>query len=128
MIFTGLSKAKGQHILKIALKYYFAHASNRQTTLVIHWRKMSDWSIRDHVTYNKFNMAAKSSLVYRKKNWSPPLRHFLNGRDFLLFSFSSRSCEIRLPQCLRFSLPDATFISLMGYVSEKKMSKQTGRC
>ena len=32
----------------------------------------------------------------------------LNGLDFLLFSFSSCSCEIRLLQCLRFGLPDAT--------------------
>ena len=28
-----------------------------------HRRKMSDWSIPDHVTQSKFNMAAKSSLV-----------------------------------------------------------------
>ena len=48
----------------------------------------------------------------------------LNGLDFLLFSFSSCSCETRLLQCLQFGSLDATFISLTSDVSEKE-SKQT---
>ena len=36
----------------------------------------------------------------------------LDGLDFLVFSFSSCSCEIRLLQCLRFGLPDATLNAL----------------
>ena len=42
----------------------------------------------------------------------------LNDLDFLLFSFS---CEIRLPQCLLFGLPDTTFMSLTRSVSAKKV-------
>ena len=45
----------------------------------------------------------------------------LSGLDFLLFSFSSCSCETRLLQCLQFGLLDATFVSLTSYVSEKKV-------
>ena len=54
----------------------------------------------------------------------------LNGLDFLLFSFSSRSYEIRLLQCLRFGLPDATFNSLTGHVSKEENAvpaKQTSK-
>ena len=36
----------------------------------------------------------------------------LNGLDFLVFSFSTCSCEISLLQCLRFGLPDATLNAL----------------
>ena len=54
----------------------------------------------------------------------------LNGLDFLLFSFSSFSCEIRLLQFLRFGLPDATFNSLTGHVSKEESAipaKQTSK-
>ena len=55
----------------------------------------------------------------------------LNGLDFLLFSFSSCSCEIRLLQCLRFGLPDATFNSLTSrHVSKEENAvpaKQTSK-
>ena len=36
----------------------------------------------------------------------------LNGLDVFVFFFSSSSCEIRLQQCLRFSLKDATLNAL----------------
>ena len=36
----------------------------------------------------------------------------LNGLDFLVFCFSTCSCEIRLLQRLRFGLPDATLNAL----------------
>ena len=40
-----------------------ARARPQQCWEEFHWRKMSDWSIPDHVTQSKFNVAAKSSLV-----------------------------------------------------------------
>ena len=48
----------------------------------------------------------------------------LNGLDFLLFSFPSCSCEIRLLQivCV-LVLPDATFNSNTGCVLKKSQSK-----
>ena len=62
-------------------------------------------------------MAAKSSLVcfFQEKDekLEPIYTAFvLNGLDFLVFSFSSCSREIRLLQCLRFGLPDATLNAL----------------
>ena len=35
--------------------------------------------------------------------------------DFFVFFFSSRSCEIRLLQCLRFGLPEATLNALTSW-------------
>ena len=81
----------------------------------LHWRKMSDWSIPDHLTQS--NSALLCGICS-------------NGLDFLLFSFSSCSCEIRLLQCLRFGLPDATFSSLTGHVCKEEnaiLAKQTGK-
>ena len=51
----------------------------------------------------------------------------LNGLDVLLFSFSSCSCEIRLLQCLRFGLPDATFNSLVFKEENAIPAKQTSK-
>ena len=51
----------------------------------------------------------------------------LNGLDVLLFSFSSCSCEIRLLQCSRFGLPDATFNSLVFKEENAIPAKQTSK-
>ena len=58
------------------------------------------------------------------------MRVCLNGLYFLLFSFFFCSCEIRLLQCLRFGLPEATFNSLTGHVFKEEnaiLAKQTSK-
>ena len=64
----------------------------------------------------------------RRKNGALLSHICLNGLDFLLFSFSPCSCEIRLLQCLRFGFTDETFNSLTGHVSKEEnaiTAKQT---
>ena len=70
-------------------------------------------------------MAAKSSLVClfqenEERTGALLGGSCLTGLDVLLFSFSSCSCEIRILQCLRSGLPDATFNSLTGHVSKEE--------
>ena len=80
-------------------------------------------------------MAAKSSLVclfQEKEERTGALLggSCLTGLDVLLFSFSSCPCEIRILQCLRSGLPDATFNSLTGHVSKEENAipaKQTSK-
>ena len=72
-------------------------------------------------------MAAKSRVFIpgdTRKTRALPSGICLNGLEFLLVSFSSRSCEIRLLQCLRFGLPDTTFNSLTGHVSKEENAVQ----
>ena len=113
----------------------FTHEQNSIRSQKLHWRKMSDWSIPNHVTWSKIQHGGKVvPRVFipgeRRKTGALLGGICLNGLDFLLFSFSSCSCEIRLLQCLRFGLLDATFNSLTGHVSKEENAvpaKQTSK-